>query len=247
LEVKSAREHRTAFQHCLFGVDEKVVGPGHRVAQRVVAFQAAPRADQQPEPVIKAITHFTGGHRRHPGGSQFDGQWNPVQALTNLGDCGSFIAVDHREARCNALSAFDEQTHRRRVDSRCGVQRAHRPNLLVGDSESLAAGDPTRRSNASWRERDQAARSALIRAIGAAIALAAYPTSHRAGRDRRSTASTAARLGAQSANLEQTAHYSQAIAHFVDRRSRTWTTPRRARSGPAACPRDHSWRCRAPP
>jgi hypothetical protein len=45
--------------------------------------------------------------------------------------------------------------------------------------------------------------------------------SHRAGRDRRSTASTAARLGARSANLGQTAHYSQAIAHFVDRRSRT--------------------------
>ena len=110
------------------------------MAQRVVAFQAAPRADQQPEPVIKTITHFTGGHRRHPGGGQFDGQWNPVQALTNLDDCGGFVAVDHREARRNALSAFDEQTHRRRVDSRCRVQRAHRPNLLVWDSESLAAG-----------------------------------------------------------------------------------------------------------
>jgi len=65
LEVKSAREDRTAVQHCLFGVVEKVVGPGHRVAQRVVAFQSAPGADQQPEPVIKTITHFTGGHRRH--------------------------------------------------------------------------------------------------------------------------------------------------------------------------------------
>ena len=74
--------------------------------------------------------------------------------------------------------------------------------------------------------------------------------SHRAGRDRRSTASTAARLGARSANLGQTAHYSQAIAHFVDRRSRTdrvgpvgWPNPLTPRpkplvwtpsSGPAA-------------
>jgi len=60
------------------------------VAQRVVTFQSLPRTDQQPEPVIKAITHFTGGHRRHPRGGQFDGQWNPIQALTNLGDCGRF-------------------------------------------------------------------------------------------------------------------------------------------------------------
>jgi hypothetical protein len=30
-------------------------------------------------------------------------------------------------------------------------------------------------------------------------------------------------LGARSANLGQTAHYSHAIAHFVDRRSRTCT------------------------
>jgi hypothetical protein len=26
---------------------------------------------------------------------------------------GGFIAVDHREARCNTLCAFDEQAHRR--------------------------------------------------------------------------------------------------------------------------------------
>ena len=75
--------------------------------------------------------------------------------------------------------------------------------------------------------------------------------SHRGDRDRRSTASTAARLGARSANLGQTAHYSQVIAHFVDRRSRTdrvgpvgWPRPERRRSphrspglrGVAGCP-----------
>ena len=58
---------------------------------------------------------------------------------------------------------------------------------------------------------------------------------HRAGRDRRSTASAAARLGARSANLGQTAHYSQAIAHFVDRRSRPiawvrWGGPNREKT-----------------
>src|SRR6478672_11902852 len=108
-EVESTGEHRTSFQERLFRVVEQVIRPGHRVAQRVVTFQSAPRTDQQPEPVIKAITHFTGGHRRHPRGGQFDGQWNPIEALTNLSDCGGFIAVEHREARRNALSAFDEQ------------------------------------------------------------------------------------------------------------------------------------------
>ena len=32
----------------------------------MLALQSAPRADQQPEPVIATISHFTGGHRRHP-------------------------------------------------------------------------------------------------------------------------------------------------------------------------------------
>jgi len=40
----------------------------------------------------------------------------------NLSDCGGFIAADYREARRNALSAFDEQADRRRVDSPCRVQ-----------------------------------------------------------------------------------------------------------------------------
>ena len=63
-------------------------------------------------------------------------------------------------------------------------------------------------------------------------------------------ASTAARLGARSANLGQTAHHSQAIAHFVDRRSRP------APVGPAGWPNrektiapPESWvtRCRGLP
>jgi len=48
------------------------------VTQRVVAVQAAPRANQQPEPLIETIMHLAGGHRRHPRSGQFDGQRNPV-------------------------------------------------------------------------------------------------------------------------------------------------------------------------
>ena len=71
---------------------------------------------------------------------------------------------------------------------------------------------------AEGNERHQAACTALrafARSIDEVALRSRWPPipSHRAGRDRRSTASTAARLGARSANLGQTAHYSQAIAH----------------------------------
>ena len=110
------------------------------MAQRLVAFQAAPRPDQQPEPVIETITHLAGGHRRHPRGRQLDGQRDPVEASADLHHRVRLIGVGHREARRHALGAFDEQTHRGRVDSRADVQRGHRPQLLVGDPQSFAAG-----------------------------------------------------------------------------------------------------------
>ena len=40
--IKSTGEHCTAIQQHSFAIVEEVVGPGHRVAQCVVAFQAAP-------------------------------------------------------------------------------------------------------------------------------------------------------------------------------------------------------------
>jgi len=49
------------------------------MTERLVASQAAPRADQQPETLIEAITHVADGHRRHPRGRQLDGQRDPVQ------------------------------------------------------------------------------------------------------------------------------------------------------------------------
>jgi hypothetical protein len=66
LEIEPTGEHRAPFQQSLLRVIEVVVGPGHRVAQGVVACQAAPRAHQQAEPLIETITHLAGGHRRHP-------------------------------------------------------------------------------------------------------------------------------------------------------------------------------------
>ena len=110
------------------------------MAQRLVACQAAPRADQQPEPVIETITHLAGGHRRHPRGRQLDGQWNPVEASADFDHRVRLIRCGHREARGHTLGAFDEQTDCGRVDSPAEVQRGHRAHLLVGDSKSFAAG-----------------------------------------------------------------------------------------------------------
>ena len=108
------------------------------------------------------------------------------------------------------------------------------PQLFGGQCGAARGGLEDCQPLAEGNERHQAARTALIaidRRSRAAIALDRLSPSHRAARDRRSTASTAARLGARSANLGQTAHYSQAIAHFVDRRSRT------DRVGPVGRPR----------
>ena len=117
------------------------------MAQRVVACQAAPGADQQPEPLIETITHLTCGHRRHPRGRQLDRQGYPVEAAADFDDGARLVSVGHREARRHAAGAFDEQIDCGRVDARADVQRGHRKHLLVGNPQAFAAGgqDPHRR------------------------------------------------------------------------------------------------------
>ncbi len=83
-EVEAAGEHRAAVQHRPFVVVEQVVGPPHRVAQRLVALQPAPRSRQQPEPVTETVPHLLGAHRHHPRRRQLDRQRDPVQAPADL-------------------------------------------------------------------------------------------------------------------------------------------------------------------
>jgi hypothetical protein len=147
MQVESAGEHRTPLQQRLFRVIEVVVGPGHRVAQRVVAFQSATRPDQQPESLIETITHFARRHRRHPRGGQLDRQREPIKAAANLHHCRRLVRVAQREARGHAVGAFDEQRRCGRVDARAHVEGGHEPQLFVGDLKPFAAGghDPHRR------------------------------------------------------------------------------------------------------
>jgi hypothetical protein len=101
----------------------------------------APRPDQQPQPLIEPIAHLARGHGRHPRGRQFDGQRDPVEAPADLHHRGRLtIIAARREARRHVLRPIDEQGHRGRVDARADVQRGHRPQPLVGDAESFAAG-----------------------------------------------------------------------------------------------------------
>ena len=140
LQIESTGEHRTPIQQRLFGVVEQVVGPRNGVAQSVVAFQTAPRPDQQPQPLIEPIPHLAGGHRRHPRGRQFDGQRDSVEAAADLHHRRGLAIVADREARRDVLRPFDEQGHRGRVDACAQVQRGHWPQPLVGDSQPFTAG-----------------------------------------------------------------------------------------------------------
>ena len=61
------------------------------MAQCLVAFQPAPRPDEQLEPVIETIAHLGRGHRLHPRRRQLDRQRNPVEAATDLFHRGRLI------------------------------------------------------------------------------------------------------------------------------------------------------------
>ncbi len=78
-QVEPAGEHRTAAQHRPLVIVEQVVRPLHGVAQRLVAFQPAPRPRQQPEPVTQTIADILGAHRHHPRRRQLDRQRDPIQ------------------------------------------------------------------------------------------------------------------------------------------------------------------------
>ena len=110
------------------------------MTQCLVAFQAAPRADQQPEPLIETITHLAYRHRRHPRGRQLDGQRDPVESAADFYYSVRLAGLGQREVRRDTARAFDKQPHCGRVDSCADLQRRHRPHLLVGNPQSFAAG-----------------------------------------------------------------------------------------------------------
>ena len=97
------------------------------MAQRVVACQAAPRADQQPEPLIETITHLAGGHRRHPRGRQLDGQRDAVESAADFHDSVRLAGLGQREVRHDTLGTVEEKVHRGGFGSGVDVERRDTP------------------------------------------------------------------------------------------------------------------------
>ncbi len=83
-QVEAAGENRATVEQRLLVLIQQVVGPLHRVAQRLMALQPTPRPDQQPEPVVEAIADLGHRHRHHPRCGQLDSQRNSVKASADL-------------------------------------------------------------------------------------------------------------------------------------------------------------------
>ena len=101
--------------------------------QCLVAFQPAPRPDQQLESVIETIAYFGCGHRSHPGRGQLNRQWNPVEPTTNLLHRMPTQSADKLSARSansfTAATTSSEDTRHSRSSARAESFAARRENL----------------------------------------------------------------------------------------------------------------------
>jgi hypothetical protein len=132
----------------LFGRVEEIVGPGDRVAQRLLTSgQIARPAGQQRQPLLQAGQEDVGGEMADPRRGQLDRQRQAVQTPTDLGDGGA-VRLRQHEVEANGLGAVDEEAHRvalgqlRGWAGRVGEgQRRHGDDPLHGEAQRLAAGD----------------------------------------------------------------------------------------------------------
>ena len=87
LECAATGEHGHPCEEPLFGSVQQVVGPVDGRAKSCVALdRAASRTGQHVESSIETLDEFGRAHRDDPGGGQFDGQWDSIQALAGLDD-----------------------------------------------------------------------------------------------------------------------------------------------------------------
>jgi len=86
------------------------------VAQRMVMGQAAPGADQQPEPLIEPIPHLNGRHRRHPRGRQLDGQRTVTGVAEQKPSCASIEERNTSSCAIRAARIAAASASHRRVD-----------------------------------------------------------------------------------------------------------------------------------
>ena len=108
--------------------------PGHGRLQGLLARLGVPAAaGEQTEPVLQGKRDGGGRHHASAGGRQLNGEWQPVEALTDPSD-DLCLGVVGQEAGTDQRRPLGEQLHARRK-----VQRRHPPRKLTGEAQRLAA------------------------------------------------------------------------------------------------------------
>ena len=108
-----AAEDRKPLEHALLLRLEEVDAPGDGVVQRarpLGSISCATGRHGQPERELRE--HRLGGEHPHPGSGQLDGQRQPVQPPTQLGNRRGGLVVEGEIGR-DGLGPGDEQLHGR--------------------------------------------------------------------------------------------------------------------------------------
>ena len=143
----AAGQDRDPFRDSAFMLPEQPPAPGDDRAKGAVPRRCGTAAGgQQPEPVGEPTGQFRQGQRPQPGGGQFEGQRQSVQATNDAHDVRARVVVDG-ETRAYGGSALSEQAYRGRppdpLDAviRIGQgERAQGHQRLTVDGEGFAAG-----------------------------------------------------------------------------------------------------------
>ena len=81
--------------------------------------RTAPRAAEEAEPVVEAVTHVQWRHRDHARRRKLDSQGKPVEAGADLGDHPA-VVVGEFERRARRVRPGDEEGHGIRRPERSG-------------------------------------------------------------------------------------------------------------------------------
>ena len=108
LKGAAARKHRQPPEQRLLGRCEKLVAPLDRAAQRTLAFRKVTAASEESEPTIETGQKFLRLKQPDSGGSQLQGQREPVESGANFGN-GVRVARVEVEAGADRTRALHEQ------------------------------------------------------------------------------------------------------------------------------------------
>jgi hypothetical protein len=146
----SAHEHRESPEKLLLGGSQQIVAPVNGGAQRLLPLRHVARAaGQQLQPAGETCPHGRGRKNFDPGGCEFDGERQTIEARANFGDRGCIVWSKFK-IRLDRDGPLHEQCDRRilcqdldsgqRLRIRHG-QRRHRKFMLSVHVQRCATGD----------------------------------------------------------------------------------------------------------